>query len=91
MDRSSLKQNAISTESKLQVCAFKHYTEGVAWEVWIEVPHAVEANQSGNDPMACDLISESEPGGIEVCRVTGVPVAISRDRSRIEPTNYCRM
>ena len=90
MGCSPLKQNAISTEGKDQVCAFKHCTDGATWELWIEVPDTVEANQTGNNPMASDLVSEPQPSGIEVCRATGEPVAVSRISSRSEPTSYCR-
>jgi hypothetical protein len=78
MGGSSLEQNPISTEGKDQVCAFKHRPDGSIWELWIEVPDTVEANQTGNNPMASDLVSEPQPSGIEVCRATGEPVAVSR-------------
>jgi hypothetical protein len=81
----SLKHDPISTEGIDQVCAFKHCADGATWELWIEIPDTVEANQTGNDPMASDLVSEPQPGRIEVSRVTGEPIAVSRIRAEASP------
>jgi len=51
----SLKQQPVSAAREYQISTFESHAYGAIRELWIEIAHAVEANQPGSNPTAPDL------------------------------------